>query len=220
VQAVVAGGKVGVSGTVNVDRGFIEIQGRKFDIERATASFDPARPPADPTIRATASYQAPESTRILAEFSGSASAGKLTLHSEPALSQSELLSLIVFGTRDGAVTAYRDSSNPNNAARAASLGGGVLTQGLNKALSGVAPVDVTTRVDTSDGQNPRPEIGVALSRKVSASVSYRLGLATPGQNPDRATLRLDYRFLPRWSLETSVGDAGTSILDILWKLRY
>jgi hypothetical protein len=55
---------------------------------------------------------------------------------------------------------------------------------------------------------------------VSASVSYRLGLATPGQNPDRATLRLAYRFLPRWSLETSVGDAGTSIIDVLWKLRY
>jgi translocation and assembly module TamB len=220
IEADVGGNKVGVSGTVNVDRGYVELQGRRFTIDHATASFDPSRAPSDPTVRATATYQAPESTRIIADFSGTASAGKLTLHSDPALSQSELLSLIVFGSKDGAVPARQNTGDPNNAARAAGIGGGVLTQGLNKALSQVSPVDVTTRVDTTDSQNPRPELSVAISRKVSASVSYRLGLASPGQNPDRTTLKLDYRFRPRWSLETSVGDAGTSIVDVLWKMRY
>lgn len=61
---------------------------------------------------------------------------------------------------------------------------------------------------------------MAISSKVNATVSYRLGLPLPGQNPDRSMLRLDYRFLPRWSLQTSVGDQGTSIVDVVWKLRY
>ena len=31
---------------------------------------------------------------------------------------------------------------------------------------------------------------------------------------------LSWRFLRQWSLETTVGDAGTSILDLVWQHRY
>jgi hypothetical protein len=31
---------------------------------------------------------------------------------------------------------------------------------------------------------------------------------------------LNWRFLRKWSLETTVGDAGTSILDLVWQHRY
>jgi translocation and assembly module TamB len=204
-----------VSGAIQVQRGFVELQGRRFEIEQVTATFDPSRPPGDPTVSAKATYEAPDGTIVIAEFLGTAEKGKLELRSEPALSQAEILSLVVFGSREAGA-----GQSTGAQAAAAGVGGAVLTQGLNKALSDVSPLEVTTRLDTTDAQDPRPEVGVALSRKVTATVSYRLGIPTPGQPQDRSTLRLDYRFLPRWTFETSVGDRGTSILDVMWKLRY
>lgn len=219
LRARARGGRLSVSGGVQVDRGFLEIQGRRFSIERATASFDPARPPGDPTILATAVYEAPDATLVYADFAGTASKGKLQLHSDPALTQPEILSLVVFGTREGG-DASKGNSSAGAAGTAAGLGGGLATQGLNKALADITPVEITTRVDTSDSQDPRPEVAVAITNDVSATVWYRLGVPLPGQNPDRSMLRLDYRFRPRWSLESSVGDKGTSIVDIYWKRRY
>lgn len=212
--------RTAVSGSVEVERGFVELQGRRFQIEEATATFDPTRPPADPTVSARATYEATDGTIVIAEFLGTAEKGKLALRSEPALSQAEILSLVVFGTRDAAGGQSTGGNGTAAEGAAASVGGGVLTQGLNRALSDVSPLEVTTRIDTTDAQDPRPEVGVAISRTVTASASYRLGIPTPGQPQDRSTLRLDYRFLPRWSLETSIGDRGTSIVDVVWKVLY
>jgi translocation and assembly module TamB len=219
VHALVRGSRLEVSGAVQVDRGFVEIQGRRFGIEHAMASFDPTRPPDDPTVTATAVYDAPDATRIFAEYTGTAETGKLRLHSDPALEQTEILSLIAFGTREGGESSG-GSGSAGAVGTAASAGGGIAAQGLNKVLSNITPVDITTRVDTSDAQDPRPEVAVAITDKVSASVGYRVSLPMPGQNPDRSMLRVEYRFRPRWLLETTVGDKGTSIVDLVWKLRY
>jgi translocation and assembly module TamB len=219
VHALLRGSRLEVSGAVQVDRGFVEIQGRRFGIEHAMASFDPTRPPEDPTVTATAVYDAPDATRIFADYTGTAETGKLRLYSDPALEQTEILSLIAFGTREGGESS-RGSSSAGAVGTAASAGGGIAAQGLNKVLSDITPVDITTRVDTSDAQDPRPEVAVAITDKVSASVGYRVSLPMPGQNPDRSMLRVEYRFRPRWLLETTVGDKGTSIVDLVWKLRY
>ncbi len=218
LDASTLGEQVAVSGIINADRGWVEVQGRRFSVERATVSFDPDRPPSDPTIAATALYVAPDSTRVFADFIGTVQNGRLKLRSEPALTQSEILSLVVFGQREGATA--QSGQKTSGANRAASLGGGVVTQGLNKALSDISPVEITTRIDTTSGQNPRPEVGVAVTKDVSAAVSFRTGLPTPGQSPDRSLLKLDYRFRPRWAIETTLGDKGTSIVDLTWKYRY
>jgi translocation and assembly module TamB len=218
LKASTAKETVAVSGLIQTDRGFVEVQGRRFSVERATVSFDPDRPPSDPTISATALYVAPDTTRIFADFIGTVSTGSLRLRSEPVLTQPEILSLVVFGQRDGVGGSRGQSKSGANTA--AGIGGGFVTQGLNKALSNVSPVEVTTRIDTTSSQNPRPEVGVAITKDVSAAVSYRIGLPTPGQAPDRSLLKLDYRFLPRWAVETTLGDRGTSIVDLTWKYRY
>jgi translocation and assembly module TamB len=212
--------KVAVAGLINAERGWVEVQGRRFSVERATVSFDPDRSPSDPTIAATALYVAPDTTRVFADFIGTVANGRLKLRSEPALSQSEILSLVVFGQREGATAGSGAGQKASSTNRAASLGGGVVTQGLNKALSSISPVEITTRIDTTSSQNPRPEVGVAVTKDVSAAVSFRTGLPTPGQAPDRSLLKLDYRFRPRWSIDTTLGDRGTSIVDLTWKYRY
>jgi translocation and assembly module TamB len=209
----------GVRGTVAVDRGFVELQGRRFKVDRVAVSFDPSVSPSNPQVDASASYDAADGYKVFAEFRGSVATGHLTLRAEPALTSSEILQLIVFGSKDVAVS-QNSGTETSALARAAGLGGGVVTQGLNKVLSQVSPIELQTRIDTTNSQSPRPELTVQISRDVAATVSIRVGLPSPGQAPDRSTIRLEYRLGGHVSLESALGDKGTSTVDLTWERRY
>ena len=209
----------GVGGSVSVDRGFVELQGRRFKVDRVAVSFDPSGTPSNPQVDASASYDAADGYKVFAEFRGSVATGHLTLRAEPALTSSEILQLIVFGSKDVAVS-QSSGTETSAIARAAGLGGGVVTQGLNKVLSQLSPIELQTRIDTTNSQSPRPELTVQISRDVAATVSIRVGLPTPGQAPDRSTLRLEYRLGGHISLESALGDKGTSTVDLTWERRY
>ena len=64
-------------------------------------------------------------------------------------------------------------------------------------------IDVSTRVDTAH-DTPRPEIVVQLTKDISAQFAYVLGTPPVGQNPDQTLLTINWRFLGKWSLETTV----------------
>jgi translocation and assembly module TamB len=209
-----------VSGQIQLARGRMEIQGKQFVIDRGIVSFV-GPDPADPQIIATAYWDAPESIRVFADFSGHVTSGKLSLRSEPALTQDEILALILFGSPDGTFGAAPKAGQADSAGvKAASIAGGVVAQGLNKAISGLTSADITTRIDTSEADNPRPELAVQLSKKVSARLGYKLGVPAPGDNPDRTELTIDWRFIRNWSLSAVVGDQGSSALDVVWRFRY
>lgn len=209
-----------VDGQIQLARGKLEIQGKQFEIERGVVSFV-GSDPSDPQVIATAFWDAPGSIRVFADFSGHVTSGRLTLRSEPALTQDEILALILFGSPDGSFGAAPKAGEQNSTGvQAAGIAGGVVTQGLNKAISGLTSADITTRVDTSESDNPRPELAVQLSRKVSARIGYKLGVPAPGDNPDRTELTIDWRFVRNWSLSAVVGDQGSTALDVVWRLRY
>jgi autotransporter translocation and assembly factor TamB len=209
-----------VSGRIRVTRGQIELQGKQFIVDRGEVSFVGADP-ADPFVVAGAHWDAPDATRVFADFSGHVSSGKLTLRSEPELTQEEIVSLLLFGSTTGSFGAQAPPGREESTGVwAAGLAGGLITQGLNRALSGLTSADISTRVDTSDWNSPRPELAVQLSRKVSARLSYKLGVPAPGDNPDRTELTLDWRFLRDWSLTAVVGDQGSTALDLVWRHRY
>src|SRR6185295_8355266 len=96
--------------------------------------------------------------------------------------------------------------------KAAGLAGGVVTEGLNKAISGITTADISTRVDTSKADSPRPELAVQITNHISARLGYKLGVPAPGENPDRTELTLDWRFIRNWSLVAVVGDQGSTAL--------
>ncbi len=209
-----------ITGQIRLARGKLEIQGKQFIVDRGVVSFV-GPDPADPQVVATAYWDAPGSIRVYADFSGHVSSGKLALRSEPGLTQDEILALILFGSPDGSFGAAPKSGTGTTAGvKAAGFAGGVVTQGLNKAISDLTSADITTRVDTSEADNPRPELAVQISKKVSARLGYKLGVPAPGDNPDRTELTLDWRFVKNWSIEAVVGDQGSTALDVVWRLRY
>jgi hypothetical protein len=59
-----------------------------------------------------------------------------------------------------------------------------------------------------------------VAKDISVQIGYVLGTPAPGTNPDRTWLTLDYRFKRNWSMETTFGNQGSSIVDFLWQYRY
>jgi translocation and assembly module TamB len=209
-----------VSGQIQLVRGKIEVQGRMFQIEKGTVSFA-GQDPDNPVVVATAYYDAPEGTRVFADFTGPVKTGKLSLRSEPTHTQDQILAILLFGSPEGSFgAAAAPGQDQSAAAQAAGLGGGYVAQGINKALAGITNVEVATRVDTSQANNPRPQLEVQLTKNVGVQVAYNMGVPGPGQIPDRTLLMIDWRFLRRWLIETTIGDEGSSMIDLIWKYRY
>jgi autotransporter translocation and assembly factor TamB len=149
--------------------------------------------------------------------------GKVTLRAEPSRTQSEILALILFGTTDGQavpVNSSQQSSDPAAGGAALGLGGGIATQGINRALDDLTGLDITTRIDTEDSSNPRPEVEVQIAQDIALSIAHALGSPSAAEGLDRNFLTLDWRFLRNWSLETTFGDRGSVVVDAIWQLRY
>jgi translocation and assembly module TamB len=205
-----------INGELQAKSGQLDVSGKTFEIERATITFNPKRPAEDPTVFAVARWDSPSDFAVYARYVGSVSQGKLTMYSEPPLTQDQILSLILFGTPEGS---FGGTTGGNSAATALGVVGSTATRGLNRALDDITDLDVSTRVDTSTG-NARPELVVQLTPRLAAHVTRALGAAAPGEPPDRTFLILDYHLQGGWSLSSSLGDRGASALDLIWRHFY
>ncbi|HEU4409531.1 MAG TPA: translocation/assembly module TamB domain-containing protein [Polyangiaceae bacterium] len=199
--------------------GYFEVQGRRFRVESGTVSLS-GGDVSDAFVVATASWDAPDGTKVFADFAGPVGSGRLTLRSEPARSPNEIVALLVFGTADSA-TAFQSNRNQGSGTGGlpVSAGGAIAAKGLNNALYRMTKLDVQTRLDTSKG-NPRPEVVVPLSPSLSLEVSHLIGTPPPGQSPDRNFVALEWRFRRRWALETMAGDRGRTAVDAFWTYSY
>lgn len=213
-------GEPTIFGQIRVDSGWVDVQGKKFEIEKGTVTFNGELPP-NPIVVATAAWVAADDTRVYADFVGPLKTGKLTLHSEPPRPKNEILALIVFGTADGAnPQPPTPGKGPDGTTKAAvGLGGGFLAQGLTEALDDLAGIQATARIDTTRANNPRPEIEFQLSPRVSLGFAHVIG-TPPITEPDRNLANIEYRFHRNWSLQTTFGDRGTALLDAIWQKRY
>ena len=214
---------VKATGQVKLLRGSLDVQGKTFTIETGTVTF--VDDPTNPQVVLEASWPAPDGTTIYADFIGPLKTGKVTLRADPPRPQDEILSLILFGTTDEQTPSTSGTTAQGSSAVGAA--GGAATAPINQALGGVNQMldsfglvgGISTRVDTSQA-TPRPEVEIQIARDLSVQVAWVLGVPPPGSNPDTTLFTLDWRFLRSWSLETTVGDAGTSILDLVWQHRY
>ncbi len=211
---LLSGEEAQAEGQIRVPRGWVMFLGKKFEVEEAVVTFEPEREVGNPSVVATAIWKAPDGTLVRVQYVGTVQEGELNLSSEPSYSETQILSLLATGSVDPGEGGGGASQT------AASVGGGVITEGFNAVLSDVTNLDVSARVGTSDNNQPRPELAVQVTDDVSAELAYNTSLPAPGQNPDRTLLTLDWYFAKRWVLETTFGDQGTSLFDLIWRYRY
>jgi translocation and assembly module TamB len=209
-----------VTGQVSVKEGKIDVQGKQFEIERATVTFQPDDT-SNPIVVATAAWTAEDGSKIYADFVGPVKTGKVTLRSDPPRPRNEILAMILFGTADGANASPPPPGRaPDGTTKAAtSLGGGYAAQGLTEAMDDLTGIQATARIDTSRSTNPAPEIEIQIARRISLAFEHILG-TPPLSEPDTNLAIVDWRFRKNWSLETTLGDRGKVEVDGVWTKRY
>jgi translocation and assembly module TamB len=212
--------ELAITGQIDLKGGAVEVHGRSFTIDRGTVTFPEGGDPSDPLVVAAAYWDAPDRTRIWVELSGPLKSRKFSLFSEPRLSNSEILSVLLFGRPDPNLAATLSSTSPSiGAGGATAVGSGLLTADLNRALSELdEELDVET--DTLSGNRTRAKVGRSfLGRRLKVQLGYAPGRATY-RDPDTTYVLLNWQLLPKWMLVATRGNAGTSILDVLFQHRW
>jgi autotransporter translocation and assembly factor TamB len=205
-----------IDGRIDLRGGTLDVNGKTFHVENGTVAFTGADS-ANPTITATARWDSPAGYAVYAQFAGTAENGKLTLRAEPQLTQNEIVSLLLFGSPEGALGA--SAGGGGAAATAVGVAGDTAAKGFNRMVTDFTHLDVSARIDTSTG-SARPELVVQVTPRLTTRVTRALGEPTPGQSPDRTFLTMELRLKRAWALSAVVGDRGASALDLIWRHRY
>jgi translocation and assembly module TamB len=209
--------EVALTGQITLrEGGTIDVQGRKFLVDRGTVSFVEGDEPSNPIVIAAAYWDAPDHTRVWVEFSGPLKTGKLTLRSEPPYSKNEILSVLLFGRADPNQGAAGEA-RPSDAQAATAVGTGIASSGLNRALSELDE-DFDLEQDRTGANRVRTKLGYRLRRNLKVQLGYASGFSQ--REPDTTYLFVEWQFVPKWSLIGTRGDRGTSILDLLFQHRY
>ncbi|HEY8075929.1 MAG TPA: translocation/assembly module TamB domain-containing protein [Labilithrix sp.] len=217
---IVVTDKARVTGQIHLKEGKVDVQGKEFEIDKGTVTFQPDDP-GNPIIVATAAWTAEDGTKVFADFVGPVKTGKVELRSEPPRPKNEILALVLFGTADGMNgVPPPPGRQPDGTTRAATaVGGGFAAQGLTEALDDLTGVQASARIDTTHSDNPRPEVEIQVAKAISVEFAHVLG-TPPISQPDTNYATLDWRFKRNWSLETTVGDRGSAMVDAVWQKRY
>jgi translocation and assembly module TamB len=215
-----------VSGQIRLKTGgTLDVEGKTFEIEKGTVTFV-GDDSSNPQVVVTASWSAPDGTSVYADYIGPLKSGKVTLRSNPPLPHSEIASLLLYGSAEGQSGAGSNGgagggdSSSQTGYQAVGVAGGAAAQPINHALDQLGLHAISAKVDTSQAANPKPEVEVQVARDISVQLAVIVGTPPPGSNPDTTLLTLNWRFLKMWSLATTVGDRGSSILDVIWQRRY
>ena len=205
-----------IDGRIDLRGGTLDVSGKTFHVENGTVAFSGADS-TNPTITATARWDSPLGYAVYAQFAGTVKNGKLTLRAEPQLTQNQIISLLLFGSPDGALGS--SAGGGGAAATAVGVAGDTAAKGLNRMINDFTHLDVAARIDTSTG-SARPELVVQVTPRLTTRITRALGNPTPGQSPDRTFLTLELRLKRAWALSGVIGDRGASALDLIWRHRY
>jgi translocation and assembly module TamB len=193
--------------------GTIDVQGRKFVVDRGVVTFVEGGASDNPIVVAAAYWDAPDRTRIWVEFNGPLKTGKLTMRSEPPFSKNEIFSILLFGRADPNQARAGDARTNE----ATAMGSGLAASGLSRAL-GELDEDFDLEQDRTSANRIRTKLGYKLRRNLKVQLGYAAGFSA--REPDTTYLFLEWQFVPKWSLIGTRGDRGTSIFDVLFQHRY
>lgn len=206
LRAAIEGEDVVADGAIQTQDGYFDLFGNQFRIEEGSVSIPKGRDH-EPFVDLTATTQVAE-VQITAHVRGRVSRPELIFSSTPAMTQSQIFTMLLTGSPDV------DSADSGDVeARAASLLAAFSNPALQRQLNERLGVD---RIGVGFGERtdqPILSVGKYLGKKVYVETQYQHN-AAPTDN--RAQLMMRYRLAPRWSLETVFGDAAAGGIDLFW----
>jgi translocation and assembly module TamB len=195
------GGKLRLTGEVNTVRGSYSFQGRRFDIMRDGRIRFQGNDVIDPLLDLTA-RRVIAGVETFVHVRGTMLEPELSFSSNPPQDESDILSLIIFGTPTNELG---ETQQVQLAVRAQELAGGYLASGLSQAIGGALNLDeFEIQAAGERGLGPSVTVGQQVSK--GAFVRLRQGFGA-----EQATeFILEYQLASFLRLQGTASDVGGS----------
>lgn len=197
-----------VEGKLTAKEGRLDLLGNRFKIESGEVTLPPDEDTVDPFIRVVARTSTTVA-EVTATFSGRLSRPKLDFTSEPSMTQSQILTLLLTGSPE-----VSGADEERVLAQAAALLATFQNPQLSAFLSSKVGIDHVGLSFGDDVNQPILSVGKRLTKKIYVETAYKVN-APRRQNKVEA--RVEYQFAPRWTIETFFGDAAVGGLDVFWR---
>ncbi|MFO7564867.1 MAG: translocation/assembly module TamB domain-containing protein [Enhygromyxa sp.] len=205
VELIIDEGEIEVGGEVEARRGRLRLFGNSFDLRRGIVTL-PADGTLDPYLDLEAVSELPQA-EVTVTVRGRVSRPSLEFSSNPALSEYQILTLLVTGSIE------IGEGEGDVAAKAASLLAAVSNPQLQSQLNQRLGID---RVALGFGESidqPILTVGKRFGRDVYVETQYHHN-APDDQNTTQ--LAIEYTIRRRWALEGFFGDAAVGALGLYW----
>ncbi|MCB1777415.1 MAG: translocation/assembly module TamB domain-containing protein, partial [Candidatus Competibacteraceae bacterium] len=186
------------SGSAEVVAGKYDIYGTEIDIQRGRVLFSNSpldNPGLDMQVAREFSSELSDTTIVGARVQGTAKKPRLTLFSDPAMPQGDILSYLVLGRPPNGSSG--ESAMMFKAASAMGIGGGALTKGLGTAV-GLDSVDL----NPGTGSDASLTLGKYLTPDLY--IGYGVGL----MNSAMSTINIKYRLFKGLMFESNSSAEG------------
>lgn len=208
-------------GKVYIDRGYLMVLSRRWDVERALVGLSGARD-LDPSLDLQLQHDF-SSVLVTMGVAGTVSRPELVLKSDPAgYEKAQLLSLVATGRIEPGTAQGQGATDALAAVVMQSIlratfgkvtetvGIDVLRVGLDSQSSGLG--------QKASGARATLEVGKWITERLY--VGYERGFGSSDGTKNANTLKLELQLAPRFMLEGAFGDAGVGGLDLLWLRRF
>jgi translocation and assembly module TamB len=207
---------VSLSGEVHVKQGRLAVIGRRFDLDPSSTVRFSGPPQTNTNVNIIATHRNErEGVTVTATVVGQLPQFNIHLSSSPALSETDIFALIATGRR----TLKQGGSAAITNDQVASVLGAFAAAQLRGVLGKKLPLDVLSIEAGSEGiRGTRVEGGKYLTDTVYLGVEGRYG-ADPKKGENDFAARLQWQFVPHWSLEAYGGNAAYGG-DVMWSREY
>ena len=203
------GGALAIDGTIETQRGDVDIFGRSYQIDRGQIAFDG---PLDPLLDFRLVHDFTDLT-LTAELTGRVRTVNLALSGTPAIySPTQLYGFFLGGEPGG-----DPSDATKNAAANASLsvGSSLLFSGIGKFLP-FKPDTLGYQAATGT-TSAEVKAGIWISRNFFVQGNHHID-PLPDENSNEA--QFEYYFGRHWFVQGVYGDPGYDTTDLLWRTRW
>ncbi len=205
-----AGGKPTLVGIINVVRGWINLQGRRFTLTQGSVTFTGGSE-INPILDIIAQYKLPQYV-VEAVVGGTVAKPALTLRSDPQLEQADILALLLFGKP---VSQLGQGEKTNFQQQALQMTGGYVAAQIADSVSqalGLEDLGLDMRqVDLTGGR-------VGFGRYIGPNTYISASQDISGKTGHQVTV--DYYLSPRWTISTSSSTGGDNAAGIKWEMLY
>jgi len=202
-------GTLRTHGNLDSRRGWYAFQGRRFTLRAGTVTFPESGE--EPSVDITGAYRADEYS-VIAQVKGPSSKPELTLWSEPALDQADILSVLLFGKPVGRLNGAQAASLQE---QTVGLAGGYAVGQLGASVRDALGLD-TLDVELPQGAagDGQFRVGRNITRDVFVSFAHQFGSSIA------EVVSAEYAITPRISIRGSTSTLGNTAIDFFVNHRY